>query len=58
MGHLQQIEAEFRERLAKNDVESLVSWVKERILASYRNGQAARGRATAESTSAPVAKVE
>ena len=58
MSYLQQIEAEFRERLGKNDVESLVSWFKERILASYRNGQAARGRSTAESTSAPAAKVK
>ena len=58
MSHLQQIEAEFRERLAKNDVESLVSWVKDRILASYRNGQAARGRATAKDTTAPAVKAE
>jgi len=58
MSHLQKIETEFRERLAKDDVESLVSWVKDRILASYRNGQAARGRAVAASTNAPVAKAD
>lgn len=44
--HLDRIEAEFRRELAKNDTESLVSWVKERILESFKNGQGARPRST------------
>ncbi len=43
MGHLQDVEAELRERLAKDDSEAVVAWVKEKILESYRNGQKARG---------------
>jgi hypothetical protein len=42
MGHLQTIESEFRRVLADGDSEAVVAWVKERVLESYRNGQAAR----------------
>ena len=40
MGHLQEIETTLRELIARNDVEALVSWVKERVLESYKNGLA------------------
>jgi hypothetical protein len=53
MNHLEHVEAELRERLTSNEPEALVTWVKERILESYRNGQKAgrsprrfRGKAT------------
>lgn len=42
MGHLQTIESELRRIMAEGDTEALVTWVKERILESYRNGQAVR----------------
>jgi hypothetical protein len=42
MGHLQTIESELRRVIAEGDTEALVTWVKERILESYRNGQAVR----------------
>ena len=42
MGHLQQLEAELRERIAEGDVESLVKWIKDQVLQSYRNGLGAR----------------
>jgi hypothetical protein len=48
MGHLQTIESELRQVIAVGDVEALVAWVKERILESYRNGQAVR-RSSGES---------
>lgn len=38
MGHLNKIETTLRELIARNDVEALVSWVKERVLESYKNG--------------------
>lgn len=44
MGHLQEIEQTLRELLAKKDEESLVAWVKERVLESYKNGLAQVGR--------------
>ena len=40
MGHLQEIETTLRELIARNDVEALVFWVKERVLESYKNGLA------------------
>jgi hypothetical protein len=40
MGHLRTIESELRQVIAEGDKEALVVWVKERILESYRNGQA------------------
>lgn len=43
MGHLDTVEAELRQKLAENDAEGLVAWVKAKILESYRNGQTARG---------------
>jgi hypothetical protein len=42
MGHLQIIESELRHLLAQGDAEAVIVWVKERVLESYRNGQAAR----------------
>jgi hypothetical protein len=42
MGHLQTFEAELRGRLEQGDLEALVKWVKDQVLASYRNGLAAR----------------
>jgi hypothetical protein len=41
MGHLQTFEVELRSRLEKGDVETLVKWVKDQVLTSYRNGLAA-----------------
>ena len=42
MGHLQTLEAELRRLLAEcEDEDQLVRFVKEQVLASYRNGQAA-----------------
>jgi hypothetical protein len=46
MGHLQTFEAELRGRLEEGDVEALVKWVKEQVLASYRNGLATRETAS------------
>lgn len=40
MGHLQEIETTLRDLIARNDVEALVAWVKERVLESYKNGLA------------------
>lgn len=34
MGHLNKVETTLRELIARNDVEALVSWVKERVLES------------------------
>jgi hypothetical protein len=45
MGHLTQLEAELRERIAEGDVEALVKWVKDQVLTSYRNGLATRAHA-------------
>lgn len=45
MGYMDEIERAFREILGKGDVEATVRWVKETILQSYRNGQAAPKRA-------------
>jgi len=41
MGHLQIIESELRRLLVDAEAEAVISWVKERVLESYRNGQAA-----------------
>jgi hypothetical protein len=43
MGHLQNFEAELRNHIASDDTDTLVSWVKEQVLQSYRNGLAAKG---------------
>jgi hypothetical protein len=40
--HLEQIEQELRDLLGKGDANAVVNWVKERVLESYRNGQASR----------------
>lgn len=45
MGYMDEIERAFREILGKGDAEATVRWVKETILQSYRNGQAAPKRA-------------
>lgn len=42
MGHLQTVEAQFRSLIADGDEEALVRFVKEQVLASYRNGLAAK----------------
>ena len=44
MGHLQTVEADFRKLLAQGEEEALVRFVKEQVLASYHNGQAASGK--------------
>jgi hypothetical protein len=42
MGHLKQLDVELRERIAEDDTETLVKWVKDQVLQSYKNGLAAR----------------
>lgn len=42
MTFIQQCEIDFRALFKENDEDMLVDWVKERILESYRNGQASR----------------
>lgn len=44
MGHLESIEQELRELLTHAEPEAVVSWVKERVLQSYKNGLARGGR--------------
>jgi hypothetical protein len=57
MGHLQTIESELRSIIAAGDMEALVVWVKERILESYRNGQAVRrGSGSTEASAAAPAR--
>jgi hypothetical protein len=48
--HLEQIEQELRDLLGKGDADAVVNWVKERVLESYRNGQASRRGAGARSS--------
>lgn len=55
MGHLQTVEQDFRRLLAEGDEEALVQFVKEQVLASYRNGQAAQERAPAAGRDEPAA---
>jgi hypothetical protein len=38
MGHIQELEREFRALLAKDDKENIVKFVKEKVFESYRNG--------------------
>lgn len=54
MGHLQTVEADFRKLLAQGEEEALVRFVKEQVLASYRNGQAASGKPKTEDAPAPT----
>ena len=58
MGHLQTIESELRSVIAEGDTEALVSWVKERILDSYRNGQAVRRSAASSVAEVSASKVK
>ena len=55
MGHLQSVEQEFRKLLTSAEPEALVRFVKEQVLASYRNGLAARKDAGATEPAAPEA---
>jgi len=53
MGHLKQLDVELRERIAEDDTETLVKWVKDQVLQSYKNGLAARQK-TGEDTQQTV----
>lgn len=55
MGHLQTMEQELRKVLETGDAETVVRFVKEAVLASYRNGVAARSEAAGASAPAPDA---
>ena len=51
-GYLRLIEQELRARLAEGNTEEIVTWVKEHILESYRNGKGTTG-APAKDTKRP-----
>lgn len=55
MGHLHDIETTLRKLIALKDVEKLVSWVKERVLESYKNGLARVERKTTSRRRTPSA---
>ena len=42
MGHLRDFDVELRKHLAEGDTETLVRWIKDQVLKSYKNGLAAR----------------
>ena len=49
MGNLKQLYVELRERIAEADTETLVRWVKDQVLQSYKNGLGARKNSGEES---------
>jgi hypothetical protein len=49
-GHLELIERELRALLNEGKTEDIVTWVKERVLESYRNGKAAAAPAKDKDT--------
>jgi hypothetical protein len=53
MNYMEEFEQELRQ-LSTNDVETIVRFAKERLLRSYRNGQASRGKSPLSSRLGPA----